>query len=242
MFAAPSSMPLGHLKKGWITMRRSLCLALSLLALCTLLSACRTEGAPAAKPVIYLYPEAEEDCDAKPVAYLYPEEALEVTVTLDYDGRLTCTYPAYDNGWTVTAHPDGTLTDDQGQTYSYLYWEGVSDMEYDLSQGFCVPGEDTVAFLEDALSQLGLTRREANEFIVYWLPRMEPNPYNLIAFQFDAYTDHARLTITPEPDSLLRVFMAWKPLESPVEVPAQDLPAFTRTGFTAVEWGGVELH
>lgn len=73
--------------------------------------------------------------------------------------------------------------------------------------------------MEDALARLGLNRREANEFIVYWLPRMEPNPYNLISFQEDAYTDHAVLTITPEPDSLLRVFMAWRPLEAPVEIP-----------------------
>ena len=149
--------------------------------------------------------------------------------------------PAYDGGWTVTAAPGGTLTDASGQTYRYLYWEGVTQTEYDFSQGFCVPGADTAAFLEDALSRLGLTRREANEFIVYWLPRMEPNPYNLIAFQSEAYTNSARLAIDPEPDSLLRVFMAWKPLETPADLPAQELPAFTRAGFTAVEWGGAEL-
>ena len=95
---------------------------------------------------------------------------------------------------------------------------------------------------EDALEKQGLTRREANEFIVYWLPRMEQNPYNLIAFQTSAYTDHARLTVTPEPDSLLRVFMAWKPLESPVEIPTQGLPVFSRSGFTVVEWGGAEVR
>lgn len=179
---------------------------------------------------------------AKPVIYLYPEEEMEVTVRLELDGNLTCTYPAYDNGWTVTAQPDGTLTDGSGQTYNYLYWEGVSDTEYDFSQGFCIPGGETAAFLEDALARLGLNRREANEFIVYWLPRMEQNPYNLIAFQSDTYTDHARLTVTPEPDSVLRVFMTWKPLESPAEIPAQDLPAFQRSGFTVVEWGGSEVR
>lgn len=179
--------------------------------------------------------------DAKPVIYLYPETETEVTVTLDYDGELTCAYPAYDGGWTVTVRPDGTLTDANGQTYKYLYWEGVSAVEYDFSQGFCVPGGDTAAFLEDALARLGLDRREANEFIVYWLPRMEPNPYNLIAFQADAYTDHARLTVTPEPDSVLRVFMAWKPQESPVDLPEQSLPAFERAGFAVVEWGGAEV-
>ena len=195
------------------------------LAALLLLSACR---------------EAEAG-DAKPVIYLYPEEETEVTVRLDYDGTLTCTYPAYEDGWTVTAAPDGTLRDEAGQTYSYLYWEGVTRTEYNFSQGFCVPGEETAPFLEDALARLGLTRREANEFIVYWLPRMEANPYNLIAFQAEDYTNHARLTVTPEPDSLLRVFMAWKPLEAPADLPAQELPAFKRTGFTVVEWGGAEL-
>ena len=183
---------------------------------------------------------SEESLSAKPVIYLYPEEETEVTVRLDCDGDLTCTYPAYVDGWTVTAAPGGVLTDQSGQTYSYLYWEGVTRTEYDFTRGFCVPGADTAAFLEDALARLGLTRREANEFIVYWLPRMEPNPYNLIAFQGEAYTGRAPLTVTPEPDSLLRVFMAWKPMDAPVDVPAQDLPAFKRTGFTVVEWGGAE--
>ena len=181
--------------------------------------------------------------DEKPVIYLYPEAETEVTVSLDYDGELTCVYPAFDGGtfWTVTAAPDGTLTDAAGQTYSYLYWEGVSDAEYDFSQGFCVPGGDTAAFLEDALADLGLTRREANEFIVYWLPRMEANPYNLIAFQTTAYTDHARLTVDPAPDTVLRVFMAWKPLERSVQLPPQTLDGPERAGFTLVEWGGAEL-
>ena len=49
--------------------------------------------------------------DAKPVLYLYPEEETTVNVQLDYHGQLTTTYPAYGDSWTVTAHPDGTLTD-----------------------------------------------------------------------------------------------------------------------------------
>lgn len=175
---------------------------------------------------------------AKPVIYLYPETETEVNVCLDYDGGLTCTYPAYGDGWTVTAQPDGTLTDAFGQTYSYLYWEGFTAAEYDLSQGFCIAGEDTAAFLEQALAKLGLNRKEANEFIVYWLPVMEPNPYNLISFQSEAYTAHARLAVTPEPDTVLRVFMAWKPLAETVEVEPQELTAPERNGFTLVEWGG----
>ena len=179
--------------------------------------------------------------DLKPVIYLYPEEETEVSVKLDYEGELTCTYPAYEDGWRVTAAPDGTLRDAAGQTYNYLYWEGVSYAPYDFSKGFCVKGEDTAAFLERALKDLGLTRREANEFIVYWLPMMEQNPYNLIAFQKEAYTDRAVLTVDPAPDTEIRVFMAWQGLDRAMEIEAQTLTAPERQGFTLVEWGGTEV-
>ena len=184
------------------------------------------------------YPVAE-----KPVIYLYPTAQMPISVKLDVDGRLTTTYPAYRDGWEVIARPDGTLTDPvTGREYYCLYWEGVTDTEYDLSRGFVIPGEDTAAFLEEALAKLGLTEREANEFIIFWLPLMEGNAYNLISFQTEAYTENAKLTVTPTPDSMLRVFMAWKPLETPIEIEPQELPAFERHGFTVVEWGGTELH
>jgi len=61
------------------------------------------------------------------------------------------------------------------------------------------PGQDTAAFLQEKLNYLGLTPKEYNEFIVYWLPQMKDIPYNLITFQSAAYTDNAVLTITPEP-------------------------------------------
>jgi hypothetical protein len=178
---------------------------------------------------------------AKPVIYFYPEEETKVTVSLAINGALTCTYPAYDTGWTVTASPDGILTDAQGQTYNYLYWEGEAEFAYDFAKGFCVKGEETAAFLENALAKLGLTRREANEFIVYWLPMMEQNPYNIISFQTENYTEAAKLTVSPTPDTLLRVFMAWKGADTFTELPEQELTAPERTGFTVVEWGGTEV-
>lgn len=177
----------------------------------------------------------------KPVIYLYPEEETQVNVKLQLDGALTCTYPAYEDGWTVTAKPDGTLLDEAGKQYNYLYWEGLTQAKWDLSAGFCVKGEDTAAFLEDALEKLGLTRREANEFIVYWLPMMQDNPYNLISFQTEVYTDAAVLQADPTPDTVIRVFMAWQRLDMPVQLPAQELTAPAREGFTFVEWGGTEV-
>ena len=183
-----------------------------------------------------------EEMIAKPVIYLYPEETTEVNVTLDVDGELLSTWPTYEDGWTVTARPDGTLTDADGNEYSYLFWDARNDIEWDFSEGFCVAGEDTGEFLRKTLSDMGLTPKEYNEFIVYWLPLMEGNPYNLISFQRERYEESAGLTITPEPDSVLRVFMAWKAAERPVDIPAQTVVPFVRDGFTVVEWGGCQVE
>ena len=209
-------------------MKKLLSLALARLLLFSL-SACGREP-------------KEEASDEQPVSYLYREQETDVRVTLDLAGELTCAYPAYGDGWSVHAAPDGTLTDENGQTYRYLYWEGTSEADYDFSAGFCVAGEDTAAFLENALARLGLTRAEANAFTIYVLPQMQDNAYNLIAFQQEIYTDSAKLTIDPAPDTLLRVFMAWQPSERFIELSAQELSAPERTGFTAVEWGGCAVQ
>lgn len=179
----------------------------------------------------------------KPVIYLYPTETAEVSVRLSLDGHFTCTYPDYGTGWQVTAKPDGTLYDKRdGNEYSYLYWEAALNADWDMTKGFVVEGKDTAEFLREKLSYMGLTPREYNEFIVYWLPQMQNNKYNFITFQTDVYTDAAELDIFPAPDSLLRVFMVYRPLDGFAEVEEQELSTFERNGFTVVEWGGTEFY
>ena len=182
----------------------------------------------------------------KPVIYLYPEEEQRVTVELDFDGQLITTYPTIDEelgGWDVIAHPDGTLFDTaDGHEYNYIYWNGVSSaFTPNWESGFVVRGEDTVEFLQTTLAEMGMLPYEYNEMIVYWLPYMEHHDYNLIHFAAEEYTDIARMTITPEPDSLLRVFMVFQELDEPIEIPEQTFEPFFREGFTVVEWGGSEI-
>ncbi len=178
----------------------------------------------------------------KPVIYLYPTEKTDVSVNLKLYGKLTCTYPEINKGWNVIAYPNGKVINKfDGKEYSYLYWEGESNTNYDMSKGFVVKGEDTAKFLQEKLSYMGLTPREYNEFIVYWLPQMQNNKYNLITFQGKAYKDSAKLEISPKPDSILRVFMAYKPLKKPIDIKEQKLEIFERKGFTVVEWGGCEI-
>ena len=185
--------------------------------------------------------ELQEGVAYKPVIYLYPEKETKVSVRLQLNGELTCTYPSYGDGWSVVAQPDGTLKDTKGKLYNYLYWEGKTYANYDFSTGFCVKGEETAEFLEVALEKLGLNRKEANEFIVYWLPMMQENPYNIISFQTDAYTESAKLDVKPKPDTTIRVYMAWKASDKKIEMKEQKLEAPNRIGFTVVEWGGTEV-
>ena len=129
----------------------------------------------------------QEECDAKPVIYLYPEQETTVSVLLDYAGTLTATYPAYEDGWRVTAEPDGTLHDENGNEYSYLFWEGENKTDYDFSTGFCVAGADTADFLRETLSGVGSISSLAasvyasdwNEIRLYGLSCIFGSPYTI---------------------------------------------------------------
>ncbi|MCL2638921.1 MAG: hypothetical protein FWD48_11210, partial [Oscillospiraceae bacterium] len=181
---------------------------------------------------------------AKPVVYLYPEEItdVEVRVTFPRGGYFTATYPDYGDGWSVTAHPDGTLfSKADNREYQYLYWAGRGPANWDFSSGFVVKGSDTIEFFQEKLAYLGLIPREYNEFIVYYLPLMQNNAYNLITFQTTVYEENAAMHISPKPDSIQRIFMAFMPLEAPVNIPEQQLEPFERTGFAVIEWGGTEV-
>lgn len=179
----------------------------------------------------------------KPIIYLYPTKTTEITVKLGHPEILTCTYPKYENEWKVIANPNGDLTDIKTKRTLYgLYWEGTGIRTNKTNEGFIVKGEDTISFLEEKLEILGLNEREANEFIIYWLPKLEPNKYNYIRFQtMEQIEENMPLEITPKPDSIIRIVMEYKALEEPIEVTEQQLSTPQRTGFTAVEWGGTEL-
>lgn len=178
----------------------------------------------------------------KPIIYLYPEKEEKVSVKVNKKEILTCTYPKYNDGWNVTAYLDGTLEDGNGRKYYALYWEGKYDVKVDMTKGFCVKGEDTIKFLEEKLEKLGLNEREAEEFIVYWLPQLENNEYNYIYFkQTEEVNDITGLDISPKPDTLIRILMVFKPLNKEIKVEEQEIVTPSREGFTVVEWGGSKI-
>ena len=181
---------------------------------------------------------------AKPIIYLYPTFEQKVTVELGRPEKLTHTYPKYNEPWEVIAKPNGDLTDlKSGRSLYALYWEGLNTSAKDsIDEGFCIKGEEVASFLEEKLAILGLNDRESEEFIIYWLPKMESNKYNLIRFEtIDEINNSMPLNINPKPDTLIRVLMEFKGVDSYKEIPEQKLETQERKGFVAVEWGGTEI-
>ena len=182
----------------------------------------------------------------KPIIYIYPEVETEVKVVLGKSQNLTCTYPKYEDGWTVNAKPDGTLTEiknPQRNLYS-LYYEAKNTKTYgkNLENGFVVKSDEVATFLEDKLSLLGLNYKESEEFIIYWLPKLEEKKYVYIRFQtMEEIEKNMPLYIDKKPDTLIRVMMEWKCLDKSIDVEEQELTPIKRSGFTVVEWGGTPL-
>jgi hypothetical protein len=181
---------------------------------------------------------------AKPIIYLYPTDDTEVTVTLGSPENLTCSYPNYTTEWNVLAKSNGDLVDlDTGKNLYALYYESENNIDFKVEEeGFVVKGEDTAEFLEEKLAILGLSERESEEFIVYWLPRLQENNYNYIRFATaEEIEANMSLDFSVEPDSLIRVLMVYEGLDEPIDVEEQQLETPVREGFTVVEWGGTEI-
>ena len=186
-----------------------------------------------------------DDCwggDWKPIIYLYPTTEAQVNVKLWTPKNLSHTYPKYntEKWWNVVAQPNGDLEDiDTWRKLYALYWEWKSDIETNFDEWFVVAWKNIISFLEEKLAILWLNEREAEEFIVYWLPQMENNKYNLIRFEtIEEQNENMPLNITPTPDTAIRVMMDWKIIDEPIEIPEQHLTTPERIGFTVVEWWG----
>ena len=189
-----------------------------------------------------MWPEIQNSMNTqwdKPVLYLYPEKDMDVKITFENEKALKTTYPKYNKEWNVHVKSDGSITDNDGRGYYALYWDENNNLKEDFKTGFYVKSDDSIKFLEEKLNEIGLTEREANEFIMYWLPKMEENGDNLVHFEFTKDREKEnKLNIEPRPDSMLRMEIVIKKKKKKVNVKEQKIEHFDRVGFSVVEWGG----
>jgi len=175
----------------------------------------------------------------KPVIYLYPEQEQEVFVLPEPEGGVTISQPALNNGWNITAYPNGDIIDQAGIKWPYLFWEGYSDITTP-EEGFLVDHSELNSFFDEKLAFLGLIPNEIKDFKEYWLKQLNEEKYYLISFIPQSEIDeHAPILVEPKPDTVIRVFFDYKTLDAPFGYSEQILEKGPeRNGFTMIEWGG----
>lgn len=105
--------------------------------------------------------------------------------------------------------------------------------------GFCVKTDSLKEFFTEKLSYMGLNEKEIADFNEFWIPLLSEKPYAFIYFyDQDRIDREAPLTVSPKPDTVIRVYFDHKLLDEPVETKPQKLKEGKRKGFTVVEWGG----
>lgn len=208
----------------------------------------------------------------KPVIYLYPPKDTKVTLKFSAPVSFTTDIPTYGGYWQVLAHSDGSLTNLRPEltdcsridpskvgseyakracltnTYPYLYWSGnITSVDYPkVNEGWIVANSDLQNLIDSKLQYVGLSEKERNDFESYWIPEMltKNAPFYRVSFLTTPQVDKIfPMTVTPTPDSILRIFMDWQPMnQKPVSpLPPETLPQLIRSGFTMVEWGGLKL-
>lgn len=174
----------------------------------------------------------------KPVIYLYPEKTT--TVSVKVGASVTKSEPTYNSGWTAIAEPTGKLIVG-GKVFDSLFWEGVGKGEYpNITSGTVVANGDIKSTVTSQLSYIGLNTKETADFLEFWMPKMPTTPYVRLSWlQNRDMNILAPLTISPTPNSMIRVFLDFEGLDHSISLPAQKLVPMARNGFTVVEWGGL---
>ncbi|MFH1377695.1 MAG: hypothetical protein ABIH86_02980 [Planctomycetota bacterium] len=173
----------------------------------------------------------------KPVVYLYPETETQIDVDIDFPqkGYISRSIPPYRTGWTVTADPSGRI---DGQ-YDYLYYSSYQPNGWQMSFGWLVAGADVETFFRGNLAAYGFNAQEIDDFVEYWVRLLDDYPYYAVYPQTSTQIDPLiRLTVSPQPDKVLRLFYTIIPEQSPISISAPTIPTFERSGFTVTEWGG----
>jgi hypothetical protein len=186
------------------------------------------------------YATPQGGCAGKPVIYLYPTQPTNVQVQVSPVNGISLSDPDYKNGWEVLAESNGTITSNN-KTYPYLFWEGSLGKNYQIpKQGFVIKKNEVKQLLDDKLAFIGLSKKEISDFEEFWVPRMKASSYYFVTFTINQQMEqYAPLTITPKPDTVIRVLMDYTPLDHSEIVQPLKLPHTDRTGFTVVEWGGI---
>lgn len=176
----------------------------------------------------------------KPMIYLYPTKQTNIDVFLDSRIKLTATYPkATNGGWKVSANPLGELTDLRtGKNFYGLFWDAQYWHHPNVDSGFVNNIEDFPEVLDSLLEIKGLNYKERNECVTFWLAKFSMFPWVKFSFHDEKFAEDHPVAINPKPETFIRVFIVFRPMQNFQKIPPQKIEQAKRIGFTAIEWGG----
>ena len=178
----------------------------------------------------------------KPNIYLYPETETEITVSFEKPERITASIPEYTGAWTVTAVPDGTLTDADQNSYGYLFYEAlVKKSAFQTEEGFFVPAEKRDETFRRILTAYGFNEQEITDFVAYWSEYLADGAaYIMYPLLTDGVDAAMKVTFSATPDSIYRIWFGFAVYDGG-KIKAPEITPIVRRGFTVIEWGGAVL-
>ena len=182
------------------------------------------------------------ECDTcieayKPNIYIYPKEQIQLLVQLDFPlgGKIIKSIPKYRTGWNIIVDTNGLINN----SYSYLFYESTQPNVWQKDYGWITKTNELESFFRKNMAEYGFIGREIDDFIDYWIPRLNNYPFYSIYPQTEQIIDKViQLSLSKQPDNLLRLFYVIEGHNRIQDkLPEPSMVDFNRDGYFVTEWG-----
>ena len=186
--------------------------------------------------------DVDDECDTcmmvyKPNIYIYPTEKMQLNVELSFPlgGKVVTSIPEYVDGWDFVVDTNGLIDN----TYSYLFYESTQPDVWQRTDGWTIKATELDFFFRENMNSYGFYGQEIDDFIDYWIPRLDIYTYYSIYPQTKELINKViELEFSEQPDNLLRLFYfveGHNQLQNKLIEPISD--NFNREEYFATEWG-----
>ncbi|NOR86649.1 MAG: hypothetical protein GQ527_03480, partial [Bacteroidales bacterium] len=149
--------------------------------------------------------------------------------------QIVASIPEYVNGWEFVVDTNGLIDN----TYSYLFYESTQPDVWQRTDGWTIQATELDFFFRENMNSYGFYGQEIDDFIDYWIPRLDDYTfYSIYPQSKELINTVIELDFSEQPEHLLRLFYVIEghnQLQNELNEPSID--SFNREGYFATEWG-----